>query len=176
MLVINLFGGPGSGKSSTAAGVFNLLKKKGVNCEYVHEEAKEFTWEGRVKTLACQPYIFGKQMRDQWRLKGQVDIAITDSPILLSLAYVGPEWPESFKTYVVDQFNCFNNFNIFLRRSREYNHVGRSQTEMEAKKLDWKILEILLDTETKYSILDADETVETKIVDLIHRPLMERGV
>jgi hypothetical protein len=146
MRVINLFAGPGAGKSTTAYGLTHFLKVFGVNCEFVHEEAKEFTWEKRYMTLACQPYIFGKQMRNLWRLQDQVDVVVTDSPILLSLAYATSEWPDSFKTYVVDQFNEFNNINYFLRRNNKpYLPVGRSQTAEEAGQLDQKILRIMLD-------------------------------
>ena len=34
-LVINLIGGPGSGKSTTMAGVLCELKKLGVNCDMI---------------------------------------------------------------------------------------------------------------------------------------------
>lgn len=45
MLVINLFGGPSTGKSTTAAEIFVYLKKKKINCEYITEYAKDKTWE-----------------------------------------------------------------------------------------------------------------------------------
>ena len=166
MRVINLFAGPGTGKSTTAAGLFYLLKLKGINCELVHEEAKEFTWEERQMTLGCQPYIFAKQMRNLWRLKGKVDYAITDSPILLSLAYaVSGEWPASFNDYVVDQFNAFENVNFFLTRSKPYQMVGRSQSFEEAIALDRKIIKILLDNDVSYATIPANDkapqTLET---------------
>lgn len=47
--VINLYGGPGTGKSSTAGMLFAHLKLRGVNCEYVQEYAKDAAWEGRPK-------------------------------------------------------------------------------------------------------------------------------
>jgi adenylate kinase family enzyme len=37
MLVVNLWGGPGSGKSTGACYIFAQLKLLGVNCEYVSE-------------------------------------------------------------------------------------------------------------------------------------------
>ena len=44
-IVINLFAGPGVGKSTTAARVFAELKLKGVNCEMALEFAKDKVWE-----------------------------------------------------------------------------------------------------------------------------------
>lgn len=167
MIVINLFAGPGAGKSTTAAGIFYKMKMAGVNCEYVHEEAKEFTWEKRHMTLGCQPYIFAKQMRNIWRLQGQVDIAITDSPILLSHIYVKDgEWPDSFFSAITDIFNQFTNVNFFLRRKKTYNPVGRNQTFEESLEIDQKILDLLVDTQTPYGIIDADSGAVDKIVKL----------
>lgn len=45
MIVINLFGEPGAGKSTGAAYVFAMLKMNGVNAELVTEYAKDITWE-----------------------------------------------------------------------------------------------------------------------------------
>ncbi len=55
--VVNLFGGPSAGKSTTAAGVFALLKLHDLRSELVTEFAKDLTWEKREKTLNNQYYI-----------------------------------------------------------------------------------------------------------------------
>lgn len=155
MKIINLFAGPGAGKSTLAYGVSYFLKKKGANIEYVHEEAKEFTWEERTKTLECQPYIFAKQMRNLWRLDGKVDFVVTDSPIFLSLLYQKPGmFPESFNQYVIDQFKEFDNINFFLRRSKDYSPVGRNETADEAILLDTKLLSMLVENEIPVHIMD----------------------
>ena len=41
MLVINLFGAPGAGKSTGAAYIFSLLKMYGINAELITEYAKD---------------------------------------------------------------------------------------------------------------------------------------
>lgn len=41
VIVINLMGGPGSGKSTVASGIFYRLKKMGVNCELALEFVKD---------------------------------------------------------------------------------------------------------------------------------------
>lgn len=168
MHVINLFGGPGIGKSTTAAEIFSLLKKAGVNAEYVHEEAKEFTWEKRMKTLECQPYVFGKQYRNLWRLQDQVEVAVTDSPLLLSLVYTDldryPGAYHIFRQYVLDLFETFNNWNVVLRREKKYNPSGRNQTEDEAKKIDGEIQKVL--TECNQTFTDHGHDCAKPILDV----------
>ena len=43
-LIVNLYGGPGCGKSTGAAYLFSKLKMAGVDAEYVPEFAKDKVW------------------------------------------------------------------------------------------------------------------------------------
>lgn len=86
-IVCNLYGGPGAGKSTTAAYVFATLKERGHTAEYVTEFAKDLVWEKRHKTLDDQVYILGKQSHRISRLLGEVDVIVTDAPIMLSHYY-----------------------------------------------------------------------------------------
>ena len=61
MVVVNLFGAPGAGKSTGAAYVFSKLKMLGVNAELVTEYAKDKVWEESDAVFKNQAYIFGKQ-------------------------------------------------------------------------------------------------------------------
>ena len=86
--VINLFGGPGCGKSTTAAGLFHLMKLNEMNVELVTEYAKDLTWEERFGTLANdQLYVFAKQQKRLQVLKNKVRYVVTDSPLILGLSY-----------------------------------------------------------------------------------------
>lgn len=51
MIIINLYGSPGSGKSTAAAYIFSKLKMKGVECELVTEVAKDLVWDENSKAL-----------------------------------------------------------------------------------------------------------------------------
>lgn len=143
--IINLFGGPGCGKSTTAAQVFSMLKQNNINCELVTEFAKQLTWSERFNELACQPYVFGKQLKNLSMLIGKVDVIITDSPVLLSIIYTSDRWPNSFKQSVLDIFNSFDNTNYFLKREKQYNPKGRNQTLEEAINIDGEISKLLQD-------------------------------
>ena len=43
--LINLFGGPGIGKSSIASGITYKLKKKHINCDMPYEFPKALAWD-----------------------------------------------------------------------------------------------------------------------------------
>jgi hypothetical protein len=162
-IVINLFGGPGISKSTTAAGIFSLLKLHGVDCELVTEFAKDLTWEERQKTLKNQIYIFGKQNHRLWRLNNHVDIIITDSPLLLSLVY--DDGSLSGLTQLIKQsVDLYTNYNFLLKRVKPYNPNGRSQTEEQAREIDDKI-KVMLDVyaNDSYKKIDGDHTAINKI-------------
>ncbi len=141
MLIVNMFGGPGCGKSTTAAGVFSRLKLDGYNVEYVSEFAKDLTWEQRSETLGNQIYIFAKQYHRLWRLTNKVDIVVTDSPLIMSLAYGNPT--QALIDLTVESFDSFNNINFMIDRVKGYNPKGRNQTEEQAIEKDIEIKNIL---------------------------------
>lgn len=154
-IIVNLFGGPGCGKSTAAAYIFSKLKMSGVNCELVTEFAKDITWEKNNRALACQPYVFGKQCYRIDRCVDQVDVIITDSPLVLTTLYNHDEDIEpEFTQMVLKKFNEFDNFNFLLSRKKPYMKIGRSQTEEEAKELDAKITSVLNNFNIKYEIID----------------------
>jgi hypothetical protein len=117
-----------------AARVFSELKERKYNAELVTEFAKDLTWQESMKVLDNQMYVFAKQYHRLWRLKDKVDIIVTDSPIILSLVYGNTS--ATFKQLVREEFQKFNNINIFLQRVKEYNPKGRAQTEEEARLID----------------------------------------
>jgi thymidylate kinase len=143
-LFVNLFGGPGTGKSTIASHLFALLKWQGYNCELVSEYAKQIVWEKSFSKLNNQIYVFAKQHNKQFILNNEVQIVLTDSPLLFSLIY-GSNCSKEFHSLVHNEYQSFNNLNIFLKRQKAYNPKGRTQNEEEAKSLDIKIKFILAD-------------------------------
>lgn len=143
MKVINLFGGPGTGKSTTAAGVFNRMKIMGLNVELTNEYAKDMVWEGRDNVLNDQLYILAKQHRKLLRLKDKVDWVVMDSPIILGLSYTSPDYFKSFEPLVMDLWNSYDNVNFLLERSFDYQPIGRIGDETNAKRLDNEVRSFL---------------------------------
>lgn len=145
-IVVNLFGAPGVGKSTAAAYIFSQLKMQGVNCELVTEFAKDKTWEHNTGALSNQAYVFGKQCYRMSRCAEQVDVIVTDSPLLLSIIYNhDPVLGDDFNKTVLNVFNSYNNVNYLLNRVKPYNPAGRNQTEEESNVIGAQIKQMLID-------------------------------
>lgn len=159
-LVINLYGGPGSGKSTTAAGIFYELKKSnfGLRCELVTEYAKEKVYDGSFNILDEQLYIFAKQLRKQNRVRKHVDVIITDSPLIMSILY-NKDLSEHFNKLVMEQFETYNNWNFFLNRPDSYEFYGRTQTQEQAASLDEKLIMLMNVRAIPYDFLDCEKAV-----------------
>jgi hypothetical protein len=169
-IIVNLFGGPGSGKSTTAAGLFHQLKINGINCELVTEFAKHITWKEDFNTLKNQIYVFAKQHDRMFHLKDKVDVIITDSPIIMGLSYCNWDlMSRSFEQLVVDEFNRTDavNINYFINRVKEYNPSGRSQTEEEAKEKDMEIKTLLNKYDVSFQTIDGDENAVDWLFNII---------
>lgn len=155
MRVINLFGGPGCGKSTTAAGLFYQMKHDGQRVELVTEYAKDIVWADRHRELDDQLYITGKQHHRLFHLKNKVDYCITDSPLILSLVY-NRTMPQSFHPFVIDVFHMYDNYAIILKRTKPYMLFGRTQTEEEARELDRQIFSLVNTVVPQDNILHID--------------------
>lgn len=142
--VINLFAGPGAGKSTTATGVFSLLKMHDVNCEYVSEYAKDLSWEGTLNDVAPE-----KILQEQWdrmsRLIGKVEYIISDSPLLMQCAYAPSLYSDAWS-----MMQEFDNINYFVIRSKVFNPKGRNHDFKQSTGLDVKIHELLQDNKQQY--------------------------
>ena len=134
MIVLNFFGPPGCGKSTGAARVFTCLKSNNINAELVTEFCKDQVYEENKAVFEDQVYILGQQNFRLSRIDRKVEIAVTDSPILLSIFY-DKNSPDSFKPFVKDLFDTYNNINIWVERDKPYNPSGRFQTEEESDAL-----------------------------------------
>ncbi|MFW9871645.1 MAG: AAA family ATPase [Candidatus Thorarchaeota archaeon] len=168
MKVINLFGGPGAGKSTTAAGLFFKMKTNNMKVELVTEFAKDLVYAERFKELRTnQVYITAKQYSKLERVRDQVDYVISDSPLILGLQYIPENYFNFFEPLVRELHYSFNNINIFIKRVKEYRNYGRYQTEEESDNMSNKIQELLNSNGIVYSIVNGDKTAPDTIFKLI---------
>lgn len=144
MKVINIFGGPGAGKTTVAMRVFTELNMKQIKVEYVDEYAKELTWDESFAKMENQRLIFANQHQKLFRLRNKLDIVVTDAPLFNSIVYSGKaEDHRTFHADVFHEFNRYKNLNFYLERQTEYKEHGRSQKLEDALKVDEEVLRCL---------------------------------
>lgn len=170
MIVINIFGGPGAGKSTNAAGLFSLMKRNYFNCELVQEYAKDLTYDRNWEALKQQNHVLDEQDRRLRRLVGQVDFAITDGALLNSIIYRDKDYhlqPDHFKETVLAYHKKYNNINFYLQRTKKYVPIGRSQTEGEALELDDKVFAMLIEHEEEFTPIIGNNSAPQAMMDHI---------
>lgn len=175
-LVLNLYGAPGSGKSTGAAYIFSKLKQQGISCELITEFAKDLVWDNSY-SLNNQIYVFGEQYHRMERLRGKVDVIITDSPLPLSLIYhsiKNEDVKKLFEQLVIAATNSFDNLNWFIIRDKPYVQTGRLQTETESDAISNVIRDMLNLDKLKDSYLEAKGNQEG--YDMIVRYVKEDTV
>lgn len=172
MIVVNLFGAPGAGKSTGAAYIYSKLKMHGVNAELVTEFAKDKTWENNSEVFKNQAYIFGKQYFRLSRLDGKVDVVITDAPILNSAFYnESPVLGKDFNRVVRHTFDSYSNINYFILRDKLYNPVGRSQTMEQSDQMAYAFKRKLSSYGIPYRHIQGNEEGYGKVVSDVLKAL-----
>jgi adenylate kinase family enzyme len=168
-LIINLYGGPGTGKSTGAAYIFSQLKLKGIDAEYVTEFAKDKVWEHNTKVFQNQMYVTGKQAFKISRCYGEVDVIITHSPIRLGYTYAIAQNRPKLGEAILEEADLYkdSSIDIFLKRVKPYNPNGRNQTEDEAKQIDIEMRKALEDQKVKLLEFDGDINGYNRIVEYI---------
>jgi len=169
--VINLFGGPGCGKSTCAHGLMHIMKGIGIDVEYAPEVAKDLVFDNDMETLKNQREIFRRQLKRIRRYEGKVEWVVTDSPIPMSCVYknmylhpqrkkddkppemLGPE----FDKEVFEAYYRFSNENFFLNRTIPYRKIGRIQNRAEADVIAEKILEFMRYSPIVFRKIDGDK-------------------
>lgn len=140
MVVVNLLGGPCCGKSTTAAGLFALLKLKTPHStELVQEVVKSYVYDKNLQCLDDQVLMTAEQNHAIRRLRDTIDFVVTDASLLNGIVY-GDHYDIDDMDVVGDMtmklFNKYNNAVFLLPRKPKYDEYGRSQSLEEAKRLD----------------------------------------
>lgn len=177
MIVINFWGGPDSGKSTQATGLFHRMKSDGYSVEIVNEFAKMCVWEDKFDMLQDQFYVSAKQNRRVMRLEGKVDFCITDSPLMLGAVY-RDAYGEPLYSELIDKlcYECYNrnkNINFFMKRSEKtYEQRGREQDYQGALRIDEKMYKLMKDYNIPFYHLDMDKDA----VEIAYKYVLKRLV
>ena len=173
-IVINIAGGPGTGKTTIAAELFSKLKEKGYEVENVSEFAKELVWEGRSEAFDDRLYMHGEQNHRLMQMNGKLDFIITDSPLFLTSVYnnyyLKNKFPASYNkmidTVTLETFKLYNNKVYLLQRDTNYKIIGRRENKKEALQIDEALIMYLKKNKIKFMSLSISDACEKIISDL----------
>lgn len=166
--IINLFGGPGAGKTTLAAAIFHSLKVLHLNAEIISEFPKDMIVEQNAQSLENQFYITANQGYRIWCAAKVYDYVIVDSPILLGAIYnKNQNIAMEFNAFLLKYHNEFDNINIFLKRAKNLIHrmSGRVHDIEEAIRKDKEIRDFLDNNNLPYFALSRlDPNIVQKII------------
>lgn len=187
--IICLYGAPGSGKSTTCAGLFYRAKCDGYNVEMNREYVKDWVFEERKIEQGDQTYVFAKQARkERLYMQRELDLIITDSPLLLCHFY-GMKYDEFEQKYNTSlqmlknhhgycQDKGYKVDHFFIKRNKPYNPVGRLQDEKEAAEIDLEIRAMLDSMGIQYKLIDKespDDVVQSIYSEVLMRAMAKEN-
>ena len=164
---ICLFGGPGTGKSTTAAGLFYLMKSNNLSVELVTEYAKDVVYSKDPYRISDQLYLLAKQHHKWFKLENVVNYTVNDGPFLNGLVYNSD--PE-LNRLILSKFLSYNTINIFLERDLEhhpYQTYGRSQSLEESLELDRHIRAMFFLNNIPFNTVKVSPTAHIDIFNIL---------
>ena len=169
-VLINLFGSSSAGKSSLMADLFYAIKLKGKTVEMCPEIIKQWAWDGIKPNKYDQYFLMGQEIKQQSRLLGKVDYAISDSPVMQNsfyndylnfrdnLYYPTKDYLEMIET------DGHQIVNFFLFRNKPFETQGRYQTAEESDRIAECLVEYLKNHNVQYEVLSERDHERTEHV------------
>ena len=167
-VLINLFGSSSAGKSSLMADLFYALKLKNKTVEMCPEIIKQWAWDGINPNQYDQYFLMGQEIKQQSRLLGKVDYAISDSPVMQNSFYndylnskdnlYRPS--KDYLELVERDGHTIKNF--FLFRNKPFETQGRYQTAEESDYIAQCLVKYLEDHNVKYHVVTGQDHERTE--------------
>ena len=176
--LVNLFGGPGIGKSSIANGITYKLKKKHISCNNPYEFPKKLAWDHNIPAISDQLYVFANQHRGIAECYGKVDYIVIDSPILFSTiyhryytkGYPAEMYGKVFHDMVIDLHRRYGSINILLERGVTiHNDDERFQNYKQSVEIDTLCKNVLDETRTPYHTVKVGDDSVKDIMKIIKK-------
>ena len=174
--LINLFGGPGIGKSGIASGITYKLKKKHISVNNPYEFPKKLAWDNNIPAISDQLYVFANQHRGIAESYGKVDYIVIDSPILFSTiyhtyytkGYPAEFYGDEFHKFVIHLHKQYDSINILLERSDTiHNDDERFQNYEQSLEIDKLCKKILDDNGFPYHTIKVGKNSVKDILKII---------
>lgn len=142
--LINLYGGPGSGKSTLAYKLAAALKERGFTAVAPPEYATDIVYDHMGIIDVRQNDILMEQFKRLFRYYPVADFIISDSPLLMQLAYAGGDKDlEKRIKALAGVFPVQEHYLVERDPSKKHSMKGRIHTFEEAKQLDRDIFQMV---------------------------------
>jgi len=175
MMLVNLTGEPGAGKSTMAAGLFHQLKTRQWNVELVTEYTKELILTGDQWSLADELLVFSEKYRRIKRHES-VDIVITDSPLINSVVYGDTQFGPTAGAFYRSVAGSFDNIYFAIRRVVPYIPLGRMPDEGAAARAGQTIIDIVERSGAPLWIVEGHDGAIGELVDVVEDQAHQRGI
>ncbi len=173
MLLLNFTGQPGAGKSTIAAGVFHILKKRKWNAELITEYTKELIMQEDYWSLNDELIVFTEKYIRIKRMKN-VDLVVTDSPLINSMVYGKEQYSESGSKFFYDISLKFDSLYFVVEPKTEYIPFGRMPDENKAVEAGKEIISILDNIPHPVYKIEGNDSGMNKAVDIIEQEARKR--
>lgn len=177
MKVINLFGSPSAGKSTTMLGLTYEMKMLGLSVEKTDEFFKELIFEETAKSkFGGQLFVLAEQNRRLARLEGVNDFAITDCPLPLIDFYTKKDYITGFNDLTINLYNKYDNVNYFIERNHEFENEKRAHNESQANQISEDLLLYLEKNKIPYKVLKSGPAlIDEILLDLIENKVIQKN-
>lgn len=166
MKVINLFGSPGAGKSTTMLELTKDLKIMGLSVENTPEFFKELIMEESHKAeFGGQLHILSEQNRRLARLENKNEFAVTDCPLPLIGYYTPDDYIPGFNHFVQNLYNRYDNINYFIVRKHEFEKEKRIHSEEQSENISEELLNLMDKLNIKYKKFESCPEISALIIE-----------
>jgi predicted ATPase len=176
MVLFNLRGGPGAGKTTFSYYLAYRLKRAGFRTELLYEPSRDLIYSGYPdrpphQLLDNQVLMVGETYERILRLKRHgFEVVVSDSPIVQCLLYCrGHSYYDNLKAVIRDIEPSFDTYNVFITpRAGSYDPESRTQkTEAEARALDNTVRDLIEDFWLEIN-WDQESLLGDRAVELVH--------
>ena len=115
---------------------------------------------GKEEMLKDQKFVTDGQYERLNRLRGKVDVIVTDSPLLLGQVYGKKSIDKDYKDEIRKRYDSFDNYNAFIVRGKNFTQKGRVHNLEESKQLDADVLQMLSDNKIFHGYYKQDNLSE----------------
>lgn len=137
-ILIEFFGAPCVGKTAVAPGVFSILKRKGLDCEFVREAAQEIIFNKRLHLFNYQMSLLQRQFEAYYeRILAGATIVISDSAMVLPSYYQSMKQNTELANLMGKvssiYYSNFITYKVFVKRNPNIKYSDKARLHSEAE-------------------------------------------